>query len=59
MCLSVNGRKPRPIFELPPPFGDLQAAVIPFLNFFVVSEEFPILVSELEQPYLISEWFLE
>ncbi len=36
MCLSVNGRKPRPILELPPlfgvpaPFGALQVAVIPF-----------------------------
>ncbi len=33
---APNGRKPRPILELPPrlefppPFGDLQAAVIPF-----------------------------
>ncbi len=27
---TPNGRKPRPILEFPPPFGDLQAAVVPF-----------------------------
>ncbi len=30
MCLSVNGRKPHPISEHQPRFGDLQAEVIPF-----------------------------